>query len=45
VMYKYFSDLAYTPVYSATQGGLNLKIAWGGFKLFLKRLFSSRSSA
>jgi hypothetical protein len=43
VMSKYFSNLVFTPVYSATKGGLNLKLLWEGFKEFLKRHFKSRS--
>jgi hypothetical protein len=39
VMYKYFSNLTFTEVYSASKGGLNLKIAWDGFKLFLRNRF------
>ena len=38
-MYKYFSNLKFTPVYSASLGGLNFKIAWDGFKLFLRNRF------
>jgi hypothetical protein len=39
VMYKYFTNVKYTPVYSASQGGLNLKIIVGGLKRFFRDRF------
>lgn len=38
-MYKYFTNVTYTPVYSATQAGIDLKVIWVGFKKFLRARF------
>lgn len=36
VMYDYFKNVSYTPVYSATEGGLNARLVWAGVKRFLR---------
>jgi hypothetical protein len=35
-MYKYFLNLSYAPIYSATEAGFDWKIIWGGFKQALE---------
>jgi hypothetical protein len=35
-MYKYFLNLDYAPIYSATEAGFDWKIVWGGFKQALE---------
>lgn len=42
-MYKYFTNITYTQVYSATQAGIDLSIIWAGFKKYLRDRFSSRT--
>ncbi|MBW8875638.1 MAG: hypothetical protein JF614_11805 [Acidobacteria bacterium] len=35
-LHKYFNNLTYTRVFSATRGGFDPKIIWSGFKEFAK---------
>ena len=34
-MFKYFVNITYTPVYSATKAGINAQIIWGGLKKYV----------
>ena len=38
-MYKYFKNITYSRVFTATQAGFDWKTIWGGFKEFLKDRF------
>jgi hypothetical protein len=35
-MFPYFTNITYTPVYSATKAGINAQILWDGFWKFIK---------
>jgi muconolactone delta-isomerase len=34
-MFPYFTNITYTPVYSATKAGINAQIVWDGFKKYV----------
>jgi hypothetical protein len=38
-MHRYFQNVKYNPVYSATAAGFDFKMIWSGFKEFIKERF------